>query len=306
MTFKADFVGKRKYFIALSLVLIVVSVIFIFTKGFNFGVDFTGGIEISVSVQDVDMTVAEMRELLSAEDPDFAAARIIKQRPLTEEGSSEQRSRFSIIVNTSESEESITAKMLAGLEVKDVTNDNILSVSTISGYAAQEIRGYAWIAVIVSMALLLLYITIRFKFSFGVGAILTLIHDVIIVLGFYSIFGIEFNAPVVASLLTLVGYSLNDTIVVYDRIRENTKKMRGKTIETVVNTSINDVIVRSINTSLTTFLAVLTLFIFSGEVLRPFAFGMLVGVVVGTYSSLYISSPIVIEWLKRSENRSHA
>ncbi|RLL89659.1 preprotein translocase subunit SecF [Mesotoga sp. HF07.pep.5.2.highcov] len=306
MTFKADFVGKRKYFIALSLVLIVVSVIFIFTKGFNFGVDFTGGIEISVSVQDVDMTVAEMRELLSAEDPDFAAARIIKQRPLTEEGSSEQRSRFSIIVNTSESEESITAKMLAGLEVKDVTNDNILSVSTISGYAAQEIRGYAWIAVTVSMALLLLYITIRFKFSFGVGAILTLIHDVIIVLGFYSIFGIEFNAPVVASLLTLVGYSLNDTIVVYDRIRENTKKMRGKTIETVVNTSINDVIVRSINTSLTTFLAVLTLFIFSGEVLRPFAFGMLVGVVVGTYSSLYISSPIVIEWLKRSENRSHA
>ena len=306
MTFKADFVGKRKYFIALSLVLIVVSVIFIFTKGFNFGVDFTGGIEISVSVQDVDMTVAEMRELLSAEDPDFAAARIIKQRPLTEEGSSEQRSRFSIIVNTSESEESITAKMLAGLEVKDVTDDNILSVSTISGYAAQEIRGYAWIAVTVSMALLLLYITIRFKFSFGVGAILTLIHDVIIVLGFYSIFGIEFNAPVVASLLTLVGYSLNDTIVVYDRIRENTKKMRGKTIETVVNTSINDVIVRSINTSLTTFLAVLTLFIFSGEVLRPFAFGMLVGVVVGTYSSLYISSPVVIEWLKRSESRSHA
>ncbi|WP_289058080.1 protein translocase subunit SecF [uncultured Mesotoga sp.] len=306
MTFKIDFVGKRKYYIALSLVLIVVSVIFIFTKGFNFGVDFTGGIEISVSVPDVDMTVAEMRELLSAEDPNFAAARIIKQRPLTEEGNFEQRSRFSIIVNTSESEESVTTKILAGLKGKDVTEGNLLSVSTISGFAAQEIRGYAWIAVTVSMALLLLYITIRFKFSFGVGAILTLIHDVIIVMGFYSIFGIEFNAPVVASLLTLVGYSLNDTIVVYDRIRENTKKMRGKTIETVVNTSINDVIVRSINTSLTTFLAVLTLFIFSGEVLRPFAFGMLVGVVVGTYSSLYISSPIVIEWLKRSESRSHA
>ncbi len=252
------------------------------------------------------MTVAEMRELLSAEDPNFAAARIIKQRPLTEEGNFEQRSRFSIIVNTSESEESVTTKILAGLKGKDVTEGNLLSVSTISGFAAQEIRGYAWIAVTVSMALLLLYITIRFKFSFGVGAILSLVHDVIIVMGFYSIFGIEFNAPVVASLLTLVGYSLNDTIVVYDRIRENTKKMRGKTIETVVNTSINDVIVRSINTSLTTFLAVLTLFIFSGEVLRPFAFGMLVGVVVGTYSSLYIASPVVIEWLKRSESRSHA
>ncbi|KUK89903.1 MAG: Protein-export membrane protein SecF, partial [Mesotoga infera] len=146
MTFKADFVGKRKYFTVLSLVLIVVSIVFIFTKGFNFGVDFTGGIEISVSVPDVDKTVAEMRELLSAEDPSFAAARIIKQRPLIEEGSSEQRSRFSVIVNASESEQWVTDKILAGLESEGVSESNILSVSTISGYAAQEIRGYAWIA----------------------------------------------------------------------------------------------------------------------------------------------------------------
>lgn len=307
MTFNIDFIGKRKYYITLSLLLIAVSLVFVFTKGFNFGVDFTGGIEVSVSVPDENMTVAEVRGLLSAEDANLASARIIKQRPLLEEGTEEESGRFSIIINSSENEEIIRGKMLRALGSEGVTDKNILSISTISGYAAQEIRGYAWIAVVVSMALLLLYITIRFKFSFAVGAILALVHDVVIVLGFYSIFGIEINAPVIASLLTLVGYSLNDTIVVYDRIRENRKKMRGADgIETIVNRSINEVIVRCLNTSLTTFIAVLTLYIFSGEVLQPFAFGMLVGVIVGTYSSLYIASPIVITWLKSSENRKHA
>ena len=307
MTFNIDFIGKKKYYITLSLLLIAVSLVFFFTKGFNFGVDFTGGIEVSVSVPDENMTVAEVRGLLSAEDANLASARIIKQRPLLEEGTEEESGRFSIIINSNENEEIIRGKMLRALGSEGVTDKNILSISTISGYAAQEIRGYAWIAVVVSMALLLLYITIRFKFSFAVGAILALVHDVVIVLGFYSIFGIEINAPVIASLLTLVGYSLNDTIVVYDRIRENRKKMRGADgIETIVNRSINEVIVRSFNTSFTTFIAVLTLYIFSGEVLQPFAFRMLVGVVVGTYSSLYIASPIVITWLKSSENRKHA
>lgn len=307
MTFNIDFIGKKKYYITLSLLLIAVSLVFFFTKGFNFGVDFTGGIEVSVSVPDENMTVAEVRGLLSAEDANLASARIIKQRPLLEEGTEEESGRFSIIINSNENEEIIRGKMLRALGSEGVTDKNILSISTISGYAAQEIRGYAWIAVVVSMALLLLYITIRFKFSFAVGAILALVHDVVIVLGFYSIFGIEINAPVIASLLTLVGYSLNDTIVVYDRIRENRKKMRGADgIETIVNRSINEVIVRAFNTSFTTFIAVLTLYIFSGEVLQPFAFGMLVGVVVGTYSSLYLASPIVITWLKSSENRKHA
>ncbi len=307
MTFNIDFIGKKKYYITLSLLLIAVSLVFFFTKGFNFGVDFTGGIEVSVSVPDENMTVAEVRGLLSAEDANLASARIIKQRPLLEEGTEEESGRFSIIINSNENEEIIRGKMLRALGSEGVTDKNILSISTISGYTAQEIRGYAWIAVVVSMALLLLYITIRFKFSFAVGAILALVHDVVIVLGFYSIFGIEINAPVIASLLTLVGYSLNDTIVVYDRIRENRKKMRGADgIETIVNRSINEVIVRAFNTSFTTFIAVLTLYIFSGEVLQPFAFGMLVGVVVGTYSSLYLASPIVITWLKSSENRKHA
>ncbi len=303
-----DFVGKRKIFMTLSIVIIAALLVFMFFKGFNFGVDFVGGVEISVAVPDLDMTVGEVRELLTEVNPIFAGARIIQQRPLTD-AEAEQRSRFSIVV-TSEEEaidgELLESNIIEGLGGKGVTRDDILSISNISGFAAQEIRGFAWTAVIFAVALILLYITVRFRFSFGVGAIMALGHDILIVLGFYSLFGMEINAPVIAALLTLLGYSLNDTIVVYDRVRENLKKMRGHTVENIVNRSINEVIVRSLNTSLTTFAVVMMLFIFSGEVLRPFAFGMLVGVVVGTYSSLYVAAPVVINWMKMRESRLQA
>ncbi|TYB95652.1 MAG: protein translocase subunit SecF [Kosmotoga sp.] len=296
-----NFVSKRKTFIMISLIIIAVALIFIFSKGFNFGVDFTGGTEISITVSDVDATVAEVREQLVAENNLFESARIIKQRPLSEtlEGETVTKARFSIIVTGETAEELEETIVRALKDPLGVTSEDIVSVNTISGFAAQEIKGYMTTAVIVAIALILLYITIRFRFVFGLGALLALAHDLVIVLGLYSIFGIEFNAPVIAAFLTLLGYSLNDTIVVYDRIRENLKKLRGKPITEIVNSSINEVIVRSINTSLTTFVAVLILYIFSGEVLQPFAFGILAGVVVGTYSSLYIASPIVITWIAR-------
>ncbi|MCD6160540.1 MAG: protein translocase subunit SecF [Kosmotoga sp.] len=299
MRFNVDFVGKRRAFVFLSVLLILISIVLFFVKGFNLGIDFTGGTEVSVLVPDLNFSVADMRTELSAEDPIFGSARIIKQKPLSAE-SGQEKARFSIVVNV-ESDTELANIILKALADKGVTSSDMLSVNRISGFAAQEIKGYAWTAVIIAVALILLYITIRFQFSFGVGAIVALVHDLLITLGFYSLFGMEINAPVIAALLTLLGYSLNDTIVVYDRVRENMRKMGSKTIAEIVNKSINDVIVRSLNTSLTTFLAVLTLFIFSGEVLRPFAFGILVGVVVGTYSSLYIAAPVVIGWLERKK-----
>jgi len=299
MRFNVDFVGKRRAFVFLSVLLILISIVLFFVKGFNLGIDFTGGTEVSVLVPDLNFSVADMRTELSVEDPIFGSARIIKQKPLSAE-SGQEKARFSIVVNV-ESDTELANTILKALADKGVTSSDMLSVNRISGFAAQEIKGYAWTAVIIAVALILLYITIRFQFSFGVGAIVALVHDLLITLGFYSLFGMEINAPVIAALLTLLGYSLNDTIVVYDRVRENMRKMGSKTIAEIVNKSINDVIVRSLNTSLTTFLAVLTLFIFSGEVLRPFAFGILVGVVVGTYSSLYIAAPVVIGWLERKK-----
>ncbi|RKX49457.1 MAG: protein translocase subunit SecF, partial [Thermotogae bacterium] len=257
MRFNVDFVGKRRAFVFLSVLLILISIVLFFVKGFNLGIDFTGGTEVSVLVPDLNFSVADMRTELSAEDPIFGSARIIKQKPLSAE-SGQEKARFSIVVNV-ESDTELANTILKALADKGVTSSDMLSVNRISGFAAQEIKGYAWTAVIIAVALILLYITIRFQFSFGVGAIVALVHDLLITLGFYSLFGMEINAPVIAALLTLLGYSLNDTIVVYDRVRENMRKMGSKTIAEIVNKSINDVIVRSLNTSLTTFLAVLTL-----------------------------------------------
>ncbi len=169
----------------------------------------------------------------------------------------------------------------------------------VSGYAAKEIRSFAWYAIIATLAVLLIYITIRFQFSFAIGgAILALAHDVIVTLGFYSLFGIEMNLMAIAAFLTLVGYSLNNTIVVYDRIRENRAKSRATPIEEVMNQSINDVLVRCLHTSITTFIVVFLMLLMGGRSIASFAFGLTMGVVVGTYSSIFIASPIVIPMMK--------
>lgn len=298
-----DFVGKRKVFISLSLLLIVVSLIFVFTKGFNLGVDFAGGTEFIIS-SDKEVTIDDIRNVLTNINSDYATAKIAKLKDLSVENS--KLSQYMIVLKESlsgstELKETLIKSLTKEFKDKGVTI-NFLEFNDVSGFAAQEIKSYAWYAVIISLILLLAYITLRFKFSFGVGAILALAHDIIITMGFYSIFNIEINVAAIAAFLTLAGYSLNDTIVVYDKIRENMKKLRGKkSIEEIVNTSINEVIVRSINTSLTTFLVILPILIWGGKAIAPFAFGLAVGVVVGTYSSLYIASPIVIGWIKKTK-----
>lgn len=183
-------------------------------------------------------------------------------------------------------------------KIENLLNAKVASFNEISGDAANEIKNLTWKAIVFTLLGILVYVALRFKFSFGVGAILALIHDVIITMGFYSIFGIEMNIAAIAALLTLVGYSVNDTIIVFDRIREFGKKFRGKDIATIVNDSINSVLVRTINTSLTTFFTVLMLLLFSTGGIKSFAFGMTIGVVVGTYSSIFIASPVVIKWVK--------
>ncbi|SHE27021.1 protein translocase subunit secF [Marinitoga hydrogenitolerans DSM 16785] len=297
-----DFVGKRKVFILLSLLLILSSLIFVFTKGFNLGVDFAGGTEFVIS-SNKEVSINEIRSILTSIKSEYATAKIAKLKNLNVEDS--ELFQYSVVLKESLSgstalKEELIKTMKQKFAEKDITID-FLEFNDVSGYAAEEIKSYAWYAVIISLILLLAYITLRFKFSFGVGAILALAHDIIITMGFYSLFGIEINVAAVAAFLTLAGYSLNDTIVVYDKIRENMKKLRGKkNIEEIVNTSINEVIVRSLNTSITTFLVILPILIWGGKAIAPFAFGLAVGVVVGTYSSLYIASPIVIGWIKRS------
>lgn len=295
-----DFVGKRKIFVVISIALVVLSLVVIFTKGFKLGVDFSGGTELTVIVKSKNVDVAEMRKALSDYNPAFEAALISRQQTV---GETSNASKFSVVISRFFTDPDVKQALVSHLREWFRTKEDAdveVSFTAVSGAAALEIRSGTWWAVILAVVLILGYVTFRFRFVFGIGAIVALVHDLLITMGFYSLFGIELGVPAVAAFLTLLGYSLNDTIVVYDKIRENMRKMRGDPLEKVVNTSINQVIVRSLNTSITTFMVVLSLLLFSGKVLQSFAFGLVVGVIVGTYSSLYIASPIVIGWLKRS------
>ncbi|PHJ13545.1 preprotein translocase subunit SecF [Fervidobacterium sp. SC_NGM5_G05] len=295
---KIDFVGKRYFFMALSAVLIIVSIISFFTKGFNLGLEFIGGSEIVVKASK-DMTVADVRQKISSLGQEFTNARILEVHALGQETDK----TFSIVVAPKDEKGQLrvyTADEKAEIskKIENLLNAKVASFNEISGDAANEIKNLTWKAIVFTLLGILVYVALRFKFSFGVGAILALIHDVIITMGFYSIFGIEMNIAAIAALLTLVGYSVNDTIIVFDRIREFGKKFRGKDIATIVNDSINSVLIRTINTSLTTFSVVLMLLLFSTGGIKSFAFGMTIGVVVGTYSSIFIASPVVIKWTK--------
>lgn len=295
---KIDFVGKRYYFIALSLVLIVVSVISIFTKGFNVGLEFIGGSEIIVKTSQ-KLSVSDVRAKISELGPEFKNARIIEVHAL---GQAEQKT-FSIVVSPRDKNGALRTykpdeKVEISNKISEILSGEVVSFNEVSGDAVNEIKNLTWKAVVFTLLGILVYVALRFKLEFGVGAVLALIHDVVITLGFFSIFGFEMNIAAIAAILTLVGYSVNDTIIVYDRIREFGRKFRGRDMASIVNDSINSVIIRTINTSLTTFFTVLMLLLFSTGSIKSFAFGMTIGIVIGTYSSIFIASPIVIKWVK--------
>ena len=179
-------------------------------------------------------------------------------------------------------------------------NDFILSIDAVSPKVGSELSGDAILAILYALGLILIYISVRFEFKYAVGAIAALTHDVLITLGIFSILGFEISLAVIAAFLTIVGYSLNDTIVIFDRVRENVKNLKGTPLDSVINQSINESLSRTIVTSLTTFLVVLILFLFGGEVIHTFSFAMIVGVIIGTYSSIFVASPVVIKMNKKS------
>jgi preprotein translocase subunit SecF len=181
-------------------------------------------------------------------------------------------------------------------KVPEVESDFILSLDKIWPKIGSELSNKAVLAIISALGLILLYISIRFEFNFALGAIAALAHDVFVTLGIFSIMGYEISLPIVAAFLTIVGYSLNDTIVIFDRIRENVKSMKRLTYTQIVDLSINDSLSRTIITSVTTFIVVLVLWLFGGEVINLFAFAMMAGVIVGTYSSIFVACPLVV-WL---------
>jgi preprotein translocase subunit SecF len=288
---KIDFMGKRTAAFILSTLLIVAGIVSLIVHGGpNYGIDFAGGTLVQVRFSQ-PVSLDEIRESLK----DAALGGTIQQ--FGAEGVGE----YLIRLQTSSSDvEGLSAQINDALAERFGENKfEIRRTEMVGPKVGKDLRKKGLQAIFAALIGILIYISIRFKLRFAIGAVVALAHDVMITVGVFSLANKEFSLPVLAALLTIVGYSLNDTIVVYDRIRENTGRMRRELFEKTVNISINETLSRTILTSCTTLIVVIVLFLMGGGVIHDFTFALLVGIVVGTYSSVFVASPLVVLWEKR-------
>lgn len=281
-----NIVGKGKIAFIISIVIILGGIVSLFVQGLNYGVDFAGGAKMQVKFKE-SISAEELRSMFTEKDlgnPEIKS-------------SGENEYMITINANEIENSDDLLKEALTGL------NYSILQIDKVGPKMGYEMRNNSLQAIGIALLLILIYITIRFEFKFAIGAVIALLHDVLVTLAFFSFFQWEFSLPVLAAFMTIVGYSLNDTIVVYDRIRENIKIHKGKPLKEVINLSVNQSLARTIITSLTTFVVVLILAIFGGQVLFGFSIAMVVGVIVGTYSSMFVAAPILIAWEHRFKEK---
>jgi len=291
---KINFLQVRRPAMLISATVIVLSIISVIMHGGpNYSIDFLGGTTIQLRFEK-QITEGEVRRALGT----IGLSGSEVKRVTEVGGNPEMLIR---IKKTEISDETVdNIKTALTKEISDNPFE-VRSIDAVGPKIGAELRTQAVWATLVSLGFILIYISVRFEFIFGLGAVLALFHDVIITLGIFSVLNKEISLAIVAAFLTIVGYSLNDTIVVFDRIRENIKRLRTLKLEEILNISINQTLSRTIITGLTTLFAVVVLFIFGGSVIRDFALAIIIGVVVGTYSSIYIASPILIEWGIKSE-----
>ncbi len=284
-----DFLGKRKISAILSIAMILLSLGLVIGKGLNFGIDFTGGTLVEVQFKEAP-AIADVRSALKPAGYEKAT--------IQEFGAPEE-----VLIRVQNKSETDSSKIstdildaLGGSFGADAVE--MRRVEFVGPQVGEELTEAGIMAVLFAMVAILVYVTFRFKLRFAIGADAALLHDVTILVGVFALTGKEFTLPVVAAILTVIGYSLNDTIVVFDRIRENMalnrKKRNPENEVDVVNASVNQTLGRTLMTSLTTLLVVVALFFFGGEVIHDFAFALIVGILVGTYSSIYIASPVML------------
>lgn len=284
-----DLVGKMRIACWASLVVIIISVLsLVFHGGPKLGIDFAGGTQIQVKFSQ-EATADGIRDSLRS----MGLGNNVIQR-----FGYKDNNEFLIKTERSSSElEGLSDKITEALGATyGKENVDIRRVEVVGPKVGKDLRQKGLLAMLYAVIGILIYVTWRFELRYAVGAIVALIHDVIITVGIFSLLGKEFTLPIIAALLTIIGYSLNDTIVVYDRIRENIKGARKQPLKELVNSSINQVLSRTVLTSATTLLVVLALFFLGGAVIHDFAFALLVGIVVGTYSSIFVASPTVLAW----------
>ena len=287
-----DFLGKTKFFLPVSLVLILISVIVLIPgiRGLRMGIDFTGGMEFTVLFTEA-VDTARIRNALG--DIRAGDADLTKSVIQDAEGN---KKIITMQLDDSDAADQIVAMLLRNFPVQDQG----ISRRLIGQQVSRELAEKGWQAILLALVAILVYISWRFRLRYAIGAVAAILHDVIIAMGLFAIFQVEVNLATIAAFLTIVGYSLNDTIVIYDRIRENLKLERRKTVFEVINHSVNQSLSRTLNTSITTFIPVIILFLFGGSVLRGFSLALLIGVIVGTYSSMYIANPILYAWTMKT------
>jgi len=280
-----DFMSKKMITLIFSLTLVLASYAILFTKGLNYGIDFAGGTVIQVQY-DKAAPIDEMRKLIAKNDL-FSGASI------SEFGSPDE-----VVIRVRTSSSSVTSDM--GDIARDVLagsgNFEIRRVDIVGPKVGNELREKGIMAMLLAIVGILFYVSFRFEWRFALASVVALIHDISIAMGAISLFNIEVNLDILAAMLTILGYSLNDTIIVFDRIREGINKIKSALLSEVINESVTRTLSRTTLTSLTTFFVVLTLWLWGGEIIHGFGFTLLVGIIVGTYSSIFVASPVLI-WL---------
>ena len=274
-----------KIFNILSLSLIIISLLLLVFKGLNYGVDFKGGTLIELRSSDTNLNISDLRKSFSK----LQLGDVIVKKFGNDND----------YVVKFEKKQSVEENFIEKIKL-ELTKDlgNIIDfrrVESVGPKVSAELLKSGVIAIALSLGAMLVYIWVRFEWQFSLGAIAAVFHDVIITLGFFSLFNFEINLSIVAAVLTIVGYSMNDTVVIFDRVRENLKKFSDIKIFELTNISINETLSRTIITSVTTLLALTSIFVFGGAILKGFSFAMILGVIIGTYSSIYIANPILVK-----------
>ncbi len=281
MNFNIDFMSWRKIALSASIILATVSILSLSLKQLNYGLDFTGGSLVELHYPK-EIEVANIRQSLTNAGYEGAQVALF--------GSTQD-----VLIKLPGSvSDTLGAEIIQVLRQESSEDIVLRRVEYVGPQIGSELRDDGGLAMLLALGLMMLYITFRFQSRFAGAAVLALIHDVIIVLGIFSLFNLDFDLTVLAALLAVIGYSLNDTIVVSDRIRENLKSQRGSDTEEVINLSLNQMLSRTLITSLTTLLVLTSLYLFGGELIKNFALALILGVVVGTYSSIYIASNALV------------
>jgi preprotein translocase subunit SecF len=276
--------SKRRLAAALSIILVIVSLSSLVMQGLNFGIDFTGGTMIELGYEE-EANLNQIREqLANGGYPDATVQNFGSIHDVL--------IRLPIIETQNMAE--LSNEVVAALQAQHETTIDVRRVEFVGPQVGEELTEQGGLAMLYALIGILIYVSMRFEYRFAIGSVVALVHDVVLTLGFFSLSRIEFDLTVLAAILAIIGYSLNDTIVVFDRIRETFLRMRKGSSEEIVNSALNDTLSRTLMTSLTTLLVVLALFTFGGEVIHAFSIALLLGIVIGTYSSIYIASNTIL------------